>query len=364
MGVAAAAAAPSPLWYFTRATGVVSLILLTAGMVLGILGVLRFARTRWPQFVTAELHRNITLLAVVFVSLHVVTTVLDSYAQIGLLSAFVPFTSSYRPIWLGLGAMAFDLLLALIVTSLLRLRLGLRAWRVVHWASYACWPLAVLHGLGTGTDAARPWIIAVTAVCVAAVCIAVVWRLLSSRADRLSRAGRPGRTAVLIGAGLACAITLSAMVTLLVAGPLQPGWARRAGTPPTLIAPRSAQNAASPSAALPAVPFTTSLTGTLSQQPTASGATSVTIDLTSGNQLSVRLVITGPPAGGGVQMTSSLVTLGPPGSPARYSGHITALTGTHVRAAVTGSPGSPLGLNITLAIDGGTVTGTMTADRA
>jgi Ferric reductase like transmembrane component len=361
MSSSAATAATSPLWYFTRATGMVALVLLTAGMVLGVLGSMRFTRERWPLFVTAGLHRNLTLVSVVFVGLHVLTTVLDSYAHINLLAAIVPFSSSYRPIWLGLGAVAFDLLVALIVTSLLRARLGLRTWRVVHWASYACWPTAVLHGLGTGTDAARPWIIALTAACVSAVLIAAVWRLVASRPRQ------PGGTAFMIGGGLVVAVTVSAMVILLVAGPLQPGWARRAGTPATLIAhnavvrPAPSGNASG----LPQVPFTTALAGTLSQQPTGAGTTSVTIDLTGRDRLAVRLVISGPPAeGDGVQMTSSRISLGPASSPTAYSGQITGLNGAHIRGSVTSATGSALRLDIRLDTEGGHVTGTMTANRA
>ena len=105
----------------------------------------------------AGLHRNLTLLALVFVAAHVVTTVADGFAPIGLLDAVVPFVSPYRPIWLGLGAVAFDLLLALVVTSLLRARIGYRSWRVVHWLAYAAWPVALVHALGTGSDARIGW---------------------------------------------------------------------------------------------------------------------------------------------------------------------------------------------------------------
>ena len=121
-------------------------------LVLGVLGTTRWRSERWPRFLVAGLHRNLTLLAIAFVVVHVVTTVADGYAPIRLVDAVVPFVSAYRPIWLGLGAVAFDLLLALIVTSLLRARVGLRLWRAVHWLAYAAWPLALVHGLGTGSD--------------------------------------------------------------------------------------------------------------------------------------------------------------------------------------------------------------------
>ena len=92
-----------------------------------------------------------------FLAVHIVTAVLDSFAPISLLDAVIPFAGSYRPLWLGLGAVAFDLLLAVDDHQPARERLGHRAWRAVHWLAYACWPLAVVHGLGTGSDVHQAW---------------------------------------------------------------------------------------------------------------------------------------------------------------------------------------------------------------
>ncbi|HEX9359813.1 MAG TPA: hypothetical protein VF933_39150, partial [Streptosporangiaceae bacterium] len=165
----------SPLWYSTRATGVIALVLITMSLVLGLLTLVRFARPSWPRFVTVGLHRNMSLLVLVFVGLHIVTTVTDSYAHIHLLDVVIPFVSSYRPIWLGLGAASFDLLLAVAITSLLRVHVGHRLWRLVHWLAYLCWPTAVMHSLASGTDTGQRWVLAVTAGCVAAVIAAGAW---------------------------------------------------------------------------------------------------------------------------------------------------------------------------------------------
>ena len=146
-----AAAGPSPLWYLSRGTGAITLVLLSASVMLGITGTLRWRLgARTPRFVVDGLHRNVSLLVVVLLAAHIVTSLLDPFAHLRVLDAVVPLASRYRPLWLGFGALAFDLLVALIVTSVLRARLGLRAWRAVHWAAYACWPVAVLHGLGHG----------------------------------------------------------------------------------------------------------------------------------------------------------------------------------------------------------------------
>jgi predicted ferric reductase len=166
------------LWYVTRATGLVTLILLTASVLLGLLTAGRFASERWPRFLTQGLHRNVSLLVLVFLALHVASTVIDTYTSISLTAAFVPFAARYKAGWLSLGAVALDLLIALVVTSLVRDRLGYRAWRRVHWLAYACWPVAVAHGLGIGTDRSVTWVISMTLGCVVCVCAAAAWRVV------------------------------------------------------------------------------------------------------------------------------------------------------------------------------------------
>jgi len=166
------------LWYATRATGLVALLLLTVSVLLGILTAGRFASGHWPRFLSQGLHRNISLLVLVFLTLHVGTTVIDTYTSISPTAAFIPFASSYETAWLSLGAVAFDLLLALVATSLIRNRLGHKAWRRVHWLAYACWPVAVAHGLGIGTDRSTTWVFVLSMVCVLSVLATATWRLI------------------------------------------------------------------------------------------------------------------------------------------------------------------------------------------
>jgi predicted ferric reductase len=165
------------LWYVARATGMVSLLLLTATAVLGVLGPMRVGSAGWPRFALAGLHRNISLLTLTFLGVHVVAVTVDSYVPISWLDPVVPFVSAYQPLWVGLGAVAFDLLLALVATSLLRSRIDPRLWRAVHWLAYACWPVALAHALGGGTDAATGWPLGVGVACAAAVLAAAGWRL-------------------------------------------------------------------------------------------------------------------------------------------------------------------------------------------
>ena len=184
------------LWYASRATGLVCLLLLSASVVLGLLGAGRFSTASWPRFVVGALHRNVSLLIVVFLTVHISTAIIDPYAGIGWISAVVPFSSSYHPLWIGLGAVAFDLLLALIVTSLLRTRLSLRLWRAVHWTAYACWPAALVHGIGIGgTDRTQPWVLALDVVAVGSVLVAFGFRLVASHPDTAARGTQAGTRA-------------------------------------------------------------------------------------------------------------------------------------------------------------------------
>jgi predicted ferric reductase len=217
---------PSAYWYLTRASGVICLLLLTAAVALGVLDVLRFASARWPRFVIDGIHQTVSLLAVVFLVIHIITTVLDSFAPIGLVDAVLPFNGTYRPLWLGLGALSSDLLVAILITSLVRTSLGYRVWRSIHLLAYGCWPVALVHSLGTGSDTKQVWLLALYALCVVAVGWAVVTRLFGEHVPRPLRAAGVAATVAFAGG----------MLAWLPGGPLGSGWARRSGTPPSLLA--------------------------------------------------------------------------------------------------------------------------------
>lgn len=172
------------LWFANRGSGVVVLALLTLSVVLGILSTARVASGRWPRFLTQGLHRNVALLSVAMLTVHVVTAVLDSYVDIRWYDAFVPVGAEWEPLWLGLGALAFDLILAVTVTSLVRRRMGARPWRGVHVTSYAAWGLGLLHGVQVGTDAGTGWLSATALASVVAVAAALLVRLATLVADR------------------------------------------------------------------------------------------------------------------------------------------------------------------------------------
>jgi len=172
------------VWYTIRATGVVALVLLTVTTVLGLLSSSRVRTRRWPAFAQVDLHRWASLLALVFLGLHVITAVVDTYVKVGVLAAVVPFVSPFKTFWTGLGTISLDLFLAVAVSSALRRRISAQTWRGIHWLAYACWPLALAHALGSGTDAAQLWMDAIAAICSMAVFAALACRIVSRSRDR------------------------------------------------------------------------------------------------------------------------------------------------------------------------------------
>ena len=197
------------LWYATRGSAIVSQVMFTVVVILGILTATRWHRPSWPAFLTVDVHRTLALTSLIFLAIHIVTAVIDPFTSLGWAAVLIPFSASYRQAFLGLGAVAMYLLVALIATSLLRDRIGLRTWRLIHWTAYAFWPVAILHGIGTGSDSAAAWMQAINGVCIAAVGGAVIWRVAEAvrrpamaaavparidtdRSGMLNPSGRPG----------------------------------------------------------------------------------------------------------------------------------------------------------------------------
>jgi hypothetical protein len=366
-----AATGPSPLWYVTRGTGLVALILLTGSVALGVITTSRWHGPGWPRFASLQLHRNVSLLAVALLVVHIVTAELDIFAPVGWLAVVVPFASAYRPVWLGLGTVAFDLLLAVIVTSLLRARLGYRTWRAVHWLAYVSWPVAMAHGLGTGTDARIGWVQDLYFICLCSVLAAVGWRVTQ---------GWPSAAKTRVSGGLAAVIAVAVLAGWAYSGPLQPGWAKRAGTPSKLLASPSSSTARtrssapttpsspSPSAgnAVPAPPFTATLSGKVTQtQPDSSDQVTITISTEVSGPMKGTLVIVlrGQASGSGVSLATSAVDFGPATAPSAFRGEVVFLDGDQLVADVGSHTAPSVELAVVLRIDPttGSVGGSVTA---
>lgn len=360
-------ASSTALWFLTRGTGVVTLLLLTLVVVLGVMNVRRTQLEGVPRFVIELVHRNAALLAVAFLAVHIITSVLDPFAPITVIDAVVPFISAYRPFWLGLGAIASDLLLAVVITSLVRRRLGYGSWRAIHWLAYVSWPVAIFHGLGTGSDAKAAWMLVLSAICVIAVLVAVVARVLSGWPQRL------GVRAAALGVSAALPVALLAW---LPSGPLGRDWAKRSGTPVSVLAAahavpvanrvKSAPSSKHSTASASSGPFQAQVQGQVATSTEGAGNASIHMLLNvAGEKLSaLHVLIEGQAiAGGGVNMTSSAVTLGTAAEPHLYRGRITALSGTNITAAVTNAAGQTLHLQIDLQLDssGQSASGTLSA---
>jgi methionine sulfoxide reductase heme-binding subunit len=164
-------------WALGRGTGVVALLLLTAAVLLGV-GT-RSGRPLFglPRFSVTIVHRNVAILASVFTLIHVVTLFVDPYAQLTALDAIIPFHGAVDPFWLGLGTVSVDLLIAVMLTGLLRRWVGVRVFRFVHWFVYAMWPVAFIHSVGMGSDRGRAWFLTLAVLSAASVLAAVIWRL-------------------------------------------------------------------------------------------------------------------------------------------------------------------------------------------
>jgi len=360
---------PNAYWYLTRGTGVVALVLLTASVVVGIVGTVRFAAPRWPRFAIDIVHRDLSLLVIVLLVIHILTSVLDSFAPIRLTDAVIPFASRYRPLWLGLGALAFDILVAIAVTSLVRRRLGYGTWRGVHRLAYASWPIAVLHGLGTGSDTKIGWVLAITAACIAAVTVATLVRIVRSGDGH----------AEWQGAAIAVTLALPVGIALFaIEGPLQTGWARSAGTPVALLsrpvtrasATQPRRTGSKPEAATLRAPFSARLSGTVTRTEEAGGRiVDLALRLSGGARGKLRVRLAGTPDGGGVSLTGSQVDLLASGLPSVMAGEIVSLdstdggAGADLRARVADTYGAGLDLAASIDIDGqtGAVSGTLSA---
>ncbi len=332
------------LWYLTRGFGVVALLVLTASTLLGVVTATRWRTARWPRFAVADLHRNLTLLALVLIGLHVGTTLLDGYAPVSVWDAFVPFLSRYRPVWLGLGALALDVLLALVVTSLLRKRIGYRVWRALHWSAYAAWPLALAHGLGSGSDARYGWMATLSFACLTLVVGAVAVRLV-----------RDGAPALRLAGGAVVAALVGVLFSWYRTGPARQGWAARAGTPASLLASGSRTTdrlTASRIQARESRSFDGQLVGRMSSSgpdPNGDAATAIAAAVRGSEQGVVRLTLWGTALpSGGLSMSRSEVTFEDVATGIGYSGRIVGLDGNRIVADVSPRSGSSLRLDITL----------------
>ncbi len=338
-------------WDTARAGGLISYVLLTTAVSLGLVLRNRWQSSRWPRLVTNELHGYVSLLALVFIVVHILAVAVDPFTHFGLAAVLVPFASHYRPIWMGLGIVALYLLLAVWLSTRLRKRIGHRVWRQIHVLAFGVYAAATLHGLGTGSDTRTAWAAALYATSVGLVGTLLAIRLLAP-AERDARP-RP------LAAGAAVALVLVAAGWAL-GGPLAPGWSARAGGTAHRAASASPPRATrSLPSAVVHVPFTARYAGRLTVGPqNDKGRVTVRIDgaLSGATKDHLEILIHGITLeDGGIAMEQSRVRMGT--TRPFYRGEITSLSGNRLVAALR-STHQRLRVDLTLRIGrDGTVIG-------
>lgn len=178
------------LWYTTRATGIVTLVLFTLVVTLGTLVSNRIGGTMVGRFELNELHRSISIVAMIFLAIHVLTTIVDSYVSTGIISIIVPMTSQFKRVSVALGAVGFDLIVAVWLSSIMKSRIENRSWRFIHWFSWLAFTASIAHAYLTGTDTKDGAGLVLVIVCSLIVVGAALWRY-TARPTRAS-----GRTAL------------------------------------------------------------------------------------------------------------------------------------------------------------------------
>ena len=337
-------------WDTARAGGFLAYILLTLAVAAGLVLRNRWQSARWPRLVTNELHGYLSLLALVFIAVHVLAVLVDPFTRFGLAEVLVPFASHYRPAWMGLGIVALYLLLAVWLSSRLRARIGYRTWRSIHVLAYGVYGTATVHGIGTGSDTRTVWAPILYASSVILVGGLAARRLLvpPARNDR----ARPGLAA-------AGALAVAAMAVWAGVGPLAAHWGARAGGVVDHRATAAAASSGARATQTPVsgdvtLPFRAKFNGHVAVQPVdQAGRVTIRIDgaLRGGTRDHLEIYLRGIQLeDGGVEMEQSRVRMG--AETALYQGQIVELRGTQLVAALR-SDKRQLRLGITLNLSGG-----------
>ncbi|MCY0898807.1 MAG: ferric reductase-like transmembrane domain-containing protein [Firmicutes bacterium] len=203
-------------WDVVRASGFVAYALVSLSVIFGLFLSLRVqSPSRWPRLMNYQLHQHTLLLAALFSLGHGLFAWLDPFMRFHGYEVLVPFMSHYRPLWIGFGILAFYLGIFLALSTWLRPRLGYRAWRLLHYLSYAVFILATIHGLGTGSDTNTRWALAVYALAAGLVALLTIWRFWHI-------AGQTAYGRLASGAGVL--LVLGVGVGWTIVGPLSPDW--------------------------------------------------------------------------------------------------------------------------------------------
>ena len=139
-------------WFISRSSGVIAYVLLTIGVLWGLIQSGALFRSRVAPLLSLGLHSYLNWLALGLAALHGVILIKDPFIQIDLPRVLTPFLSEYRPIPVGLGIIGFYLMLLLSLSFYARSHLGQRNFRLLHYVSFGVFIMVTLHGLLAGTD--------------------------------------------------------------------------------------------------------------------------------------------------------------------------------------------------------------------
>ena len=360
----------SVTWDIARAGGFTAFGLLTLSVAIGLALTLHWQSPGWPRIINSELHNFVTLLALVFTCIHILAVWIDPFTNFGWNEVFIPFLSHYRPLWMALGIIAFYIGIAVGISTWLRPHIGYKWWRRLHLLTLLLYGLVVVHGIATGSDTRTWWGAAIYAFSVLLVGV-LLWLRLNQPANERSRS-HPVMAVTVVGA-------IAVLTVWSLLGPLQPGWNATAnngngsGGPSTARAASSQQQ---PQISLP-TSFTADLQGQMTQNgPDTNGNVTLQLDMSMSNGATgnVEVVLQGQSAqgaNGGLNITSSHVTLTSTSGQQLYSGSLTNMSGGrrwYMTTLLTGTgsnSGSRLQAQMMVRVDGsGQVTGTITAGGA
>ena len=354
--VAAIGGNPKVLWYLTRATGIIAILLLALVVILGMVTATKAAPKGFAKFLVPDLHRRLSISAAVFLGIHIVTALLDSFVHIGLAASIIPFVSSYRPIWVGFGAISFDLLLVVIATSVARHRFSQGPWKKIHYASWLVVTFAIFHAMGTGSDARVGLVEGIYMALVGVVALAAIFR--TARDVQLRKLARIGGSAVIV------AVPLLALEWSFK-GPLRSGWAS-ASSSFSLLPKVTTTTAATSSAGANSFvwPVDGGVQGTVSIANASSGTSTVTMTGTvtgTADVITVRLV--GLVQQGSLVLQGSSVAIGTASAPNTYTGSVAQAGGSTLVLSLHGPQGSVTGA-LSVNINGGSFSGVLQAPAA
>ncbi|ACU53937.1 hypothetical protein Afer_0999 [Acidimicrobium ferrooxidans DSM 10331] len=341
-------ATTSPLlWYLTRVSGLAALVMLGAVALLGIAVAGKILPSGVARFLGPDLHRRLSLTLVVVLAIHILTALADSFVPIGWTAAVIPFLSHYRRAFVGFGTLAFDGLLIVIASSLARQHLGFALWKRTHMLVWLVLALAIVHGLGTGSDTRLAAVLAVYGAITAGVIVLAVLRI-----RRDPDLAHTARTLGMVGVlGVPGVVALWAR-----SGPLRPGWSARIdGTAPTTATTAAVTRSSEPLGG----PITATVT-----QTQATSATDLTIaGAIGGTNERLTVVLTGQPSEGVFAVSGGTVTLGTPSAPNLCHGSVTALGGSTISFSLA-CPHATVEGTAALAIDANGATGQVSFSTA